>query len=215
MFQTDILFGIPIYKVRVDPNLYDKKNIISTIEKNYSIGPRDNFDKNTKMHMLLFDEKNSLYEKINYEKLQNVYNNIFKNFVNNLKLNHKGNLKCDYQIVNYTASNKEGNMQSHHHLPDDNFASVHYLQLDKKQNTTSFDNTHVYGNYLKYIFKDIYNVVDNKDSINSYLFENFKIDAQEDDMIIFPSVAKHYVEKQNFVSNKLRITIASNIKLSL
>ena len=64
MFQTDILFGLPIYKTKIDPDSYDKKKLLSIMKKNYNLGPRNNFDQiNSNVHMSYADEKNS---KFNY-----------------------------------------------------------------------------------------------------------------------------------------------------
>src|SRR5210317_2225645 len=146
MFQTDILFGIPIYKTKIDPSLYDKEKILSTIEKNYNIGPRNRHSiEYTNMHMSYDDNKNNKFEKMDYTKLKKVYDNVFNNFIKDLKLDYKGTIKCNYDILNYTASNKNDYMGEHNHIADDDFACVHYLQMDKNQVGTTFTNTHVFS----------------------------------------------------------------------
>jgi len=216
MFQTDILFGIPIYKTKIDPSLYDKENIVSTIKKNYNIGPRNRHSNySTDMHMSFDDEKNNQFEKIDYKKLKKVYDNIFNNFVKSLELNHKGNIHCNYVILNYTASNKNDYMGEHNHLPDDDFACVHYLQMDKNQVGTTFTNTHVFSKYLEYMLPNIYKLSNRKEKINSYIYPRYTLDVEEDDLIIFPSVANHLIKKLDNISNKLRITIATNLKLEI
>lgn len=216
MFQADILFGIPIYKTKIDPSLYDKKNIISTIEKNYNIGPRNRHSNyTTDMHMSFDDEENNQFEKINYEKLKKVYNNVFNNFVKGLKLDHKGSLKCNYDIINYTASNKNNYMGEHNHLSGHDFACVHYLQIDKSHVGTTFRNTHTFGRYLEYMLPDIYNLSNRKEKINSYIYSQYTLGVEEDDLIIFPSVVNHFIKKLDTISDKLRITIATNLKLEI
>ena len=189
MFQTDILFGLPIYKTKIDPNSYDKKKLLSTMKKNYNLGPRNNFDQyNSNVHMSYADEKNSKFKSVNYTKLKEVYNNVFDNFMKN--------------FMNY-----------HNHLPKDDFACVHYLQLGKDHIGTKFKNTHSFGNYFKFIRSKLCNSMNNMEKINSYVYEDFTLDVEEDDMIIFPSVVEHGIKKVDKLSDKLRVTIATNLRL--
>src|SRR6056300_1915961 len=186
MFQTDILFGIPIYKIKIDSTLYDKENILSTIKKNYSIGPRNKYDfYNSTMHMSYEDEGNEKFEKMNYDKLKKVYDSVFNDFLKNIKLNYSGTVNLFYNIINYTVSKKDNFMGFHSHLPDNDFACVHYLQMDKNHLGTQFENTHKFSDYYPYIRPDIYNSLDKGDSINSFAFQNFTLGVEEDDMIIF------------------------------
>jgi len=214
MFETNLLFGIPIYKTKIDPSLYDKEKIVSIIKKNYSLGPRNKLDqRNTNVHMSFADESNSKFESIDYTKLKKVYDNVFNDFVKNLKLNYEGTINCVYDILNYTASNKDGYMNFHNHLPDDDFSCVHYLQLDKHQLGTKFKNTHNFSNYFKFIRPNMYKSMNNADKINSYAYGDYTLTVEEDDMIIFPSIAEHGINKLDKLSDKLRITIATNLRL--
>ena len=215
MFQTNILFGIPIYKIKIDPNSYDKENLLSTIKKNYSLGPRNKYDfYNSKMHMSYDDEDNEKFENMNYSKLKKVYDNIFNEFVKKLKLNYKGHINLVYDILNYTVSNKDNYMGFHNHLPNDDFACVHYLQMDKNHLGTQFENTQKFGKYYRYMRPYVYDAMDNKEEINSFVFDTFTLDVEEDDMVIFPTVADHGIKKIDTVSDKLRITIATNLTLN-
>ena len=215
MFQTDILFGIPIYKTKIDPSLFDKEKIVSTISKNYSLGPRNNFDQyNSNAHMSYADEDNSKFEALDYSKLKKVYDNVFSNFVKSLKLDYEGNINCEYDVINYTVSNKDDYMGSHNHLPANDFGCVHYLQLGEDQLGTKFENTHIFSGYFKYLRPNMYNSMDKHDTINSYTGSYYTLNVEEDDMIIFPSIAEHGINKLDKLSDKLRITIATNLRLT-
>ena len=214
MFQTDILFGLPIYKTKIDPDSYDKKKLLSIMKKNYNLGPRNNFDQiNSNVHMSYADEKNSKFKSVNYTKLKEVYNNVFDNFMKNLKFNYDGTINWTYNILNYTVSNKDDYMNYHNHLPKDDFACVHYIQLGKGHIGTKFKNTHSFGNYFKFIRSKLCNSMNNMEKINSYVYEDFTLDVEEDDMIIFPSVVEHGIKKVDKLSDKLRVTIATNLRL--
>ena len=215
IMSTYTLFGLPIYKTKIDPGSYDKKKLLSTIKKNYSLGPRNNFDQyNSNVHMSFADEGNSKFKSMDYTKLKKVYDNVFNNFVKSLNFNYKGTIKLAYNILNYTVSNKDDYMNYHNHLPSEDFACVHYLQLGKDQVGTKFKNTHSFGNYFQFIRSKLYNSMNNTDKLNSYVYEDFTLDVEEDDIIIFPSVAEHGIKKLDKLSNKLRITIATNLRLS-
>ena len=64
---------------------------------------------------------------------------------------------------------------------------------------------------LKDVQKDLYNVLDNTEADNSYMWKQFLFPVKEDDMIIFPASLNHEVSPQK-KTNKPRITIATNIK---
>ena len=55
---------------------------------------------------------------------------------------------------------------------------------------------------------------DKSESSNSYLYENWAFTAEEDDLIIFPSVLRHEVARGRYDSDKLRVTISSNLMLN-
>ena len=216
MFETTQIFGIPVYKIRIDPGSYDKKDIISTIEKNYNIGPRNpkNGFRNSDIHMSYADQNNEKYEKVNYEKLKDVYKNVFQNFIDEFQFNYIKNLQYDFDIVNYTASkNNDSFMETHNHLDECNFSCVHYLQLNENHAQTNFENTNIFAKYFKYIYKSFFKIIDSKSILNSFMFENLTLSVNENDMIIFPSVTEHNIPKQNFITDKLRITVVTNLNL--
>ena len=213
-----ILFGCPIYKIKVDPTSYDKESLLKIIINNYSKDEyRNKFDNDkSSLHHSFLDDNNKDFEKVDYHKLGlvKVYNEIFDNFCyNTLKTN--GNFSWKYTIQNYTASGKNQFLRPHSHMPFADFATVHYIQFDNKRHEkTEFLNHNDFSSYISFVRKKLYEVSDKSESSNSYLYENWAFTAEEDDLIIFPSVLRHEVAKGRYDSDKLRVTISSNLILN-
>ena len=156
--EKTIIFGCPIYIIKVDPNSYDKQSLLKTIESNYSKDSyRNKFDKDqSNLHHSFSDELNPKFEKVDYNKvgLVDVYKKIFDNFCNNT-LKTKDRFSYEYKIENYTASNKNQYFRSHHHLPTADFSSVHYIKFDKAQHEkTNFLIIMILAHILNFLVKD-------------------------------------------------------------
>ena len=217
MISKNFLFGLPIYHTKVDPKKYDKDKIVNIINNNYSKDSYRNLydDDQSDLHHSFKDTKNEKFEDIDYKEtgLLSVYEDIFKDFAN-VSLKTKDKFLYRFSIENYTATKNSQFMRPHQHLPYVDFATVHYLQFDNKNHSnTVFINSNDFGPYINYIRKNFYNVCDNKNIDNSYLFQNWKYDVEEDDMIIFPSFLKHEIPKQKNDIDKLRITVVCNLSI--
>lgn len=217
MIHKNFLFGLPIYHVKINPSLYDKKTILKNIKKNYEIDVNRNTSNEQygNLHHSYNDMNNEKFEKIDYKKtgLINVYDDIFKDFANNT-LKTKNKFFYRFQIENYTATKNNQYMKLHQHLPTTDFATVHYLQFDKtKHQNTVFLNMNDFGPYISFVRPDLLNCADSSNLDNSYLFPNFSYAVEEDDMIIFPSVLKHEIPEKNNNSNKLRVTVVCNLTI--
>lgn len=211
------LFAIPIYRLKVDPNSYDKKSIIDTINYNYKIDEYRNTDGAIwgNLHHNYKDYENLNFKKINYNEsgLINVYNNIMNEFTHHC-LNMKKPFNYDYSFENYTATKKTQFMNPHTHLPGCDFAAVHYVQFEKGvHNPTRFHNMNDFSNYIRDIRPDMHKLISNEGVLNSYHFEYYNFDVEEDDMIIFPSFLKHEVPYQKKECDKIRMTLALNIRI--
>src|SRR6056300_1364699 len=127
MINKDILFGLPIYTIHIDPKSYNKISLLKTIENNYNISNQRNKFCESDLHHSYNDGNDERFEKIDYEKigLTKIYNNIFDDFCNKTLKTLK-RFDYFYEIVNYTASKSKQFMRPHHHLPDYDFAIVHY-----------------------------------------------------------------------------------------
>ena len=108
MFTRTRLFSCPIYRTRIDPNLYDKEKIINDILYNKNL-------KNTRndthqiigssvsdTHHSYLDFDNENFRIIDYEKLVAAYHKIFEEFFNK-ELNTTKSFEFEFEIVNYSA----------------------------------------------------------------------------------------------------------------
>jgi uncharacterized protein (TIGR02466 family) len=211
MVMIDILFGIPIYKYRIDPKIFNKTKIIKDIEKNYKISSeRNTWDKKSNLHHVYNDIENSKFKKVNFNELNKVYEDVFTNFCkNDLKLT---NCTLSYAIKNYTAIRKNQYMATHQHLIDCDFSAVHYIQCPEGSSPITFLNHNDFGKYFLFLRPHIYSMIDNQDLKNSYMFAEYKYVPKEDEIIIFPSVLLHEIEKQNTLK-KSRISVVINITI--
>ena len=67
-----ILFGCPIYKIKVDPTTYDKESLLKIIINNYSKNEyRNKFDNDKRnLHHSFLDDANNDFKKVDYQKQQ-------------------------------------------------------------------------------------------------------------------------------------------------
>ena len=209
--MRDILFGLPIYKYNIDPKTFNKQKVIKQIEKNYKISSeRNTWDKKSNLHHLYDDFENNKFHKINFEELTKIYGDVFKFFCeNDLKLK---DVNITFGIKNYTAIKKNQYMASHQHLIDCDFSAVHYIQYPENSAPITFLNHSDFGKYFLFLRPHIYNMIDSKDLTNSYMFSEYKYFPKENEIIIFPSIFLHEIEKQSILK-KSRISIVINFKI--
>ena len=194
--QNTILFGFPIMNTNIDKKSYNKKSIISTIEKNFKISnQRNSWDKVSVLHHAFNDWDNSKYHNVDFKTL--ILSDYYFNFL----------------IDNYTCLSNSNFMQSHVH-PGADFTAVHYIQFDKKQHTpTRLENTLPYVDYIEQIRPNLFKILSRKHSSNSWAFKDWSQDVKEDDFYFYPAYLKHKIDPQTS-KNKNRITIVLNIILS-
>ena len=212
--MIDQIFGIPLYKSSLDSNSYDKKSILNTILNNFGkSNERNNWDNESyiksKIHHSLCDESNQTFEKPDFSSLKSVYESEIKKY---LRMMNYENLVFKFEIVNYTVMTKDSQMSNHIHT-DCEFTSVHYLKFDSEStDSTLFHNSHDYAKYLiASLSPSLSKVCDNKSIQNSWMYQNFKIQTQEDDFIIFPAVLEHSVPR--IENDGERVTIVANIHI--
>ena len=138
--NTSLLFGIPIFKTKINPNSFNKKEIIKSITENYNVDSvRNEFDGISNIHMEYGDRENKRFEKVDYSKVNDIYNGIFKDFFST-HFKSKINFEYEFFNCNYTASMGNQFMAPHNHLPYSDFSCVHYVKLNKKDKPTTFIN---------------------------------------------------------------------------
>jgi len=212
------LFSCPIYKIRIDPNSYDKEKILNDILYNKSLkNTRDNAENNfghVNIHHSYQDFDNEDFRPINYEKLSDVYLEIFKEFFEKeiyMKPTIK-KFKYNFDIINYTAVTEGQSLPSHNHLGESaSFSTVHYLNFKNDHNLIWFHNPAQFVPYVKYLQSELHEILGNTTD-NSYLFEHFTFSVEEDDILIFPASLNHEITMQG-PTKEPRISISSNVKI--
>jgi len=198
------LFEIPLWYDYIDPNTYNKTQLLTSIENNYKINPKRNNWKNNlcDMHHGHNDFDNPQYEKLNFNILKVVYQNKIKNFISEV-LGDMGDCDCHLDIVNYTAMRSSGHMGRHDHFyHDTSFVGVHYLKFDPTQNSNiRFWNPHTTYPMLRKIHPELDNI--------SVCQQVFVPEIREDMILIYPSFLEHDIPQQGETDSS-RISIAFN-----
>jgi len=213
-FTKNYTFSCPIYKIRIDPNSYDKEKILNDIKYNKNLkntrnDTQYNFD-NCDIHHSYRDFDNEDFRKINYDKLIAVYQEIFQNFVNK-EITTVKKINWGFNIVNYSAVTEGQYLPTHNHI-ECNFSTIHYLNLNDDHVPTRFHNPSTFAPFLKMLHVSFSEILDNRDTDNSYFFERIMFPVKTDDLLIFPGALKHEIPIQG-PTKEPRITISSNIKI--
>ena len=214
------LFSCPIYKIRIDPNSYDKEKILNDILYNKNLKTTRNETHQSlsrpshtphDIHHSHRDFNNENFRSINYEKLIPIYSEIFDDFFNK-EIKTIKDFQFKFKIVNYVAMTEGQHLPSHFHTPCD-FSTIHYLNFKDGHELTSFENPADFAPYVRYLQPELVNILARDDLDNSYAFTNYEIPAEEDDFIIFPSIVSHHIFPQE-PTKESRITVSTNIKIA-
>ncbi len=215
------IFSTRVWKYKIPPENYDKKSIVDTVEKNYVINKNRNFyNENSNIHAYYKNWEDDNYDKLNLDKLFQLYGEVISEWFSSLKLKKKTRYK--YELVNINALKYGQFMSEHDHLERNTLNSewmcsyfcVHYMKYDVSQPPTTFVNPLIYAQYPITTFPmcDIMN--DNFEE-NSCYSKDWFLKAEEDDFLICPSYLKHKVDfNNNKPFENLRITSAVNISFS-
>lgn len=211
------LFSIPVYHTSISPDLFDKADIVSKIEKNYEIDPTrnnlDGYDKvfGSKGHHAYKDFDNSKFHKPNFDELREIYQKHIHEYLSSFKFKPDAKpVTYTFNIVNYTCMKNTDYMREHGHSGTSFFA-VHYLKYNPRVHTsTLLKNPITVSHYANELLGRLCDLDDNKIE-NSWTKGEYFISTAEDDFVIVPSILRHQVLPSN--SDESRITIAINIKL--
>ena len=208
--EINYVYGLPTYKTKINPKLYEKNKILSQIEKNYKVSKvRNKWNLNsfikTDIHQSLEDENNPRFKTINYYSLPQQYKKIIVDFFNKLSLSR--DLHFTYRIANYTCVRHNSVMTPHIHM-DCTFSLIHYISFDKNQHLPTIFKSPYYFSQLLPHQKNLNDIFSNQKE-NSWIHKEWKIGTEEDDVVIVPAILEHSV--RNLDSKKSRITIAVNI----
>jgi len=215
------LFGLPIYKDKIDPMSYDKEKIIKTAQYNYKLSKYRGSGYGEWHHSFQgtgyedwhesHQSVDKRFKNMNYTQVNAVYREKLKKFCAGF-LPLKKDYDIHFLIANYTANKQEAYMESHNH-PHSDFAFVHYVQVPSGSSPIRFINQNGFAPYIPALSNDLYNMIDVKNSDNSWLFGNYTIFPEEDDLFIFPAVLFHQVPVAKAKFKKCRISIAGNLSI--
>ena len=210
------LFGFPVMIQKIDQKSYNKKSIISTIEKNFKLNKHRNLwdvtcrpvDRSV-LHHAFKDFDNPKYHKVNFDTLVPVYKKVISKILDNFPMTP---VDFEFTISNYTCLSNSNYMASHLH-PSSDFSAVHYIQFDKEHHTgTTFENSLSHVEYIGELRPELTKIFSPSHAVNSWIYGNWEIGVDEDDFCFSPSFLRHKIEPQ-ISPNKNRITIALNITL--
>lgn len=210
------LFQHNIFKYKIDPKSFNKKDIVDTINLNFSKQQdRNHFDNtnvvSSDLHHSYNDIDNKELPLPDYSSLIPIYENVFKELYANIKFKPGTEINYHFQIVNYTCTNKSQFMRKHWHLPSADFSCIHYLQFDEEHSPTLFYNP---GNTVARSYKSIktkfVDSLDLEEYSNLGYAEYTAPKFDEDDMIIFPGYLDHEIPQAKHKYKRNRITVVSN-----
>ena len=205
------LFGFPVMIQKIDKKSYNKKSIVSTIEKNFKLNKHRNlWDVTSRLHHAFKDFDNPKYHKVNFDTLLPVYEKVLEEMFKKMDL--RSPYRFDFTIVNYACMSNSHYMNPHLH-PGSDFTAVHYIQFDKKHHTpTMFENTLPCADYLVNLRPNLAKILSNRHPTNSWAYQDWSLDIEEDDFCFSPAYLKHRINPQ-VSKHKNRITIVLNIWL--
>ena len=210
------LFQHNIFKYKIDPKSYNKKDIVDVINSNFEKQQdRNHFDNmnvvSSDLHHSYNDVDNNELPLPDYSSLIPVYENVFKELYANIKFKPGREIKYHFQIVNYTCTNKSQFMRKHWHLPSADFSCIHYLQFDEEHSPTLFYNP---GDTVARSYKSIKTKFVDSLDLNEYsnlgYAEYTAPKFEEDDMIVLPGYLDHEIPQAKHQYKKNRITVVTN-----
>jgi len=210
-FKLMQLYGYPVGIATIDKNMYDKKNIIETIENNFKKDKKRNkWDIFSDLHHVYNDERNPNQQQVNWETLFPLYKIAFNNYFKHIF--KSVDIEYDMQIANYTCMEKSNYMGEHIHYSS--FSAIHYIQFDEENHSpTCFINPYSHGDYFGMIFhKNINSLLDKRNILSSWAFNKWHLGMKEDELVITPGIMKHRVDPQKS-KNKNRITVVINANI--
>ena len=205
-----VLFGFPLMVTKIDPTSYNKKHIVSTIEKNFKLKKTNRWDKQSILQYAYADFSNPKYHKVNFDTLLPIYNHTLGELFK--KIGFFARCDMNFIIVNYTCLGKSNYMVPHMH-PEADFIAVPYVQFDQKNHfPTVFENILPHATYIDFIRPDLSQILSNQDVLNSWAYKSWTPTIEEDDFCLCPSFLRHRIDPQAS-KKKNRITVVLNITL--
>jgi hypothetical protein len=174
---------------------------------NYEKQPlRNNWDKESILHHTYNDGYNPEFEIVDgSEGLIPLYGKALMELTKSLSL--VGAVNISFKLSN-VAINTNYMRKHDHNYPNTIFATTHYVKFDK--------NTHPNTTFVNPAFKTVQFPLNmlGKKTENSIYSEEWEIDVEEDDMLIFPAHLEHYVKaKENTSWSYPRLVVSANVDI--
>jgi hypothetical protein len=215
--STHNIFGSVIYKTKIDPSSYDKDSMINVLMQNYNKNPeRNKWDEKSKLHHMYDDWENEEFAPVDTSSLIYVYEKHIEKFMKTVSF--KKPVKYNWALDNFTVNTEY--MKDHEHFDRTDtsqtlFSCTHYISFDKSAHQpTEFMNPLPLVYYARNVL-DLQGFLNDKDPINSCYFNDYKLDTEEDDFVIFPSYLKHGVFPSKQQTSHPRIVGVLNINVFL
>ena len=210
------LFPSRIFKSKIDPSVYNKKEIVDILIKNYQKDEskdRNAWDDDSNLHHYYNDWFNAKYDKVPLDKLNVVY----ENKVNDLmkQVNFCQNIDFKWTFENITVNAKHMSAHDHVGFADGYqcvYSGIHYMKFNQDiHSPTTFFNPLMVSQF-NCLTDNLVKILSNSSIENSNYFSSWQIPVQEDDFIFFPAYLKHNVISQ--IDDDYRITGVINVRLS-
>ena len=208
------LFSSNLFRINIDPNSFNKNDIIDSVVRNYELQQeRNEWDTNSKMHHYYNDWDNELFESIDLSTIIEQYKQIYENILNDL-FNKPVTFKVEMENITVHKGNKSF-MVAHNHIHDNIFlSSVHYIKCDENSSALTLMNPITYSEYPNLHTQKVTNkCINGSNVINSSHFKEWDYSIKEDEMLVFPSYLSHMVKSSKNENSDFRIAIVTNLKI--
>ena len=208
------LFASNLFVKKIDPTLFNKEEIISSVIKNYDLKKtRNEWDDISTLHHYYNDWDNPIFEKINLDSVVKIYHSIYEEILNEMFSKYINFKVIVENITVYKGATDF--MAEHNHVGDGIFFSgVHYIKCNDQSPMLTFVNPLIYSKYPNLSVQNLLEKrLDNSNLKNSVHFLNWGHKVKEDEMIIFPQFLNHKVEACKIENSEHRIAIVTNLRI--
>jgi len=222
--KLKFLFGLPYHKGKINSSLYDKQKLLEDFEFNYNKDPlrdewqfnRPQSQKESSLHHCIDDYSNPEFLSLenHYQRLKPLWALEIEKFF--YCFDFKERVSWEQGLCNYTLSKGQVYLNPHHHLPGA-FTAVHYVSFDVGNHSpTSYVNGNSFAQYIDMnpSYKILKSKLDPEDPANSWLFNDYCLNIDEDDFVIYPNSLTHLIPFKKDQGDKLRASIVLHITIN-
>ena len=211
MSQIINLFPLSIYKSKIEISKKDKEIMAKEVFEMEKNSKNPNYKKNN----LSWTGDTQGYEYLNKNpKFKELFSKIKNEVIKYVKNFDIDTDQLDFYIQRSWATISRGpeTIQSHIH-GQSHITFAYYLKKEKKDSKITFYDSHKHNEFITGLFGSKTggrNVIKKMNALNA---SAVNIEAEEDDIVIFPSKTFHGTGQTVNVSNNDRISIAADISI--